>query len=240
VVEVSALMIEIGFIANGPGLMRRPIVRDIRHLRTSLARAGSIPRIELVYFIPGRLGKPDFDRFEMGWSQANNCPIVFIHVPAEVAKALEPMADIVQLGRHAIEFAQANAASQRGQPIDFDAVFGALEQALRHSGVGSGVEGAREPSPRTAAGHGPASADQALEIDLSVDDAAQLEEAFQLERLLDERLRGSGLGYVDGNEIGQAEFTILLYGPDIEALRGTVEPIVREKWVARAFSVRAP
>ncbi len=58
-------VIDLGIIANGPGLMRRPIVRDIRRLREVLRVPEVKPIIEFVYVIPGRLGRADFEGFEL-------------------------------------------------------------------------------------------------------------------------------------------------------------------------------
>lgn len=56
-----AKMIDLGSIAFGPELERRRIIPEIARLRGALMPELTPPTIEIVYFIPGSLGKADFD-----------------------------------------------------------------------------------------------------------------------------------------------------------------------------------
>ncbi len=48
-----------------------------------------------------------------------------------------------------------------------------------------------------------------------------------IEDQLSEALTREGTGELDGNEIGQGETTLFMYGPDAERLFRTVEPLLR-------------
>jgi len=46
------------------------------------------------------------------------------------------------------------------------------------------------------------------------------------------------VGYVDDNEIGQGEFTIFVYGPDLAPLQEFIESGARERWTSSRATLR--
>jgi hypothetical protein len=70
----------------------------------------------------------------------------------------------------------------------------------------------------------------AIEVTLVLDGSEDLDRAFALEAVLDEELRAAGLGYVDGNEVGDGEFVIFTYGPKLPELREAVKAAMRARW----------
>ena len=59
------------------------------------------------------------------------------------------------------------------------------------------------------------------------------DELFPLEDLLAKSLENTGLGEFDGNEVGQGETTLFLYGPDAEKLFEHIRPILMETPVCK-------
>lgn len=229
-------MIDLGIIAKGPGLMRRPIVRDIRRLREALRAADVETVIELVYVIPGRLGGADFDGFELARSRVGNRHhIIFVEVPSEAVKVAEPMMVIADLGRRAIEFAQASIPRSRASLIDFQEILRAFDDVAARI---IGTDYMPLPSPsETVAGWRSESRlrprseiDASIEISLPVPDRAALDGAFQLERSLQDALEGSGIGFVDGNEVGDGAFVIFIHGRSLPRLRRVVKSVLEDKW----------
>ena len=236
------MTIDLGFIAKGPGLMGRPIVRDIRRLREELRVADERPIIELVYVIPGRLGGADFDGFELARSQAaNRHHVVFIEVPPELAKSTAPMASLLELGRQAIAYARATIATSKGRSLDFEALLKLLDDVqrrltptMRDSSISSTEPTSSAPPPRRR----PSPEEPSIEVILAVADSSAIDAAFDTEEALHEGLKRSGVGYVDGNEVGQGEFTIFVYGPDLASLRRSTESVVRERWTRPGARLR--
>jgi hypothetical protein len=64
-----------------------------------------------------------------------------------------------------------------------------------------------------------------VEIHLPMGESAA-DEYFALEDTVTAALDASNLGYVDGNDIGQGEFTLFLIGPDGRALLEAVRPLL--------------
>lgn len=52
-------------------------------------------------------------------------------------------------------------------------------------------------------------------------------EVTQLENLLTQEIERQGLGEFDGDEWGQGELTLFMYGPDCERLFAGIEPVLR-------------
>jgi len=57
-----------------------------------------------------------------------------------------------------------------------------------------------------------------VRIHFPFEDAEDFERWNEIEGRLDLLLQGSGLGEHDGNEVGEGEYTIWLYGPDAASL----------------------
>lgn len=239
-------MIEIGIIAHGRRLMERPIGNAIHALLLELRQADERPIIELVYVIPGELGKADFEGFQLSRRRdGNRRPLVFIDVPADVAEAdpREPLGAVIDLARAALEFARSSLGGRPNAP-DFDGAAQRLERA-RDALLGTGIDGwlatkvesrpvlsnsGREPQPDTDAG---------VEVILSVNDQAAIDRAFQLEDALEIALVDAKTGYVDGNEIGQSTFRIFTYGPSLPALREAVIKLVSSHWSSANAEIRS-
>ena len=70
-----------------------------------------------------------------------------------------------------------------------------------------------------------------VEVQLLIgNDASALSDAYALEAAIREKLDTDRIGHVDGNEIGEGEFTIFVYGPHLEPLLSLIESIVRDYW----------
>ena len=65
-------------------------------------------------------------------------------------------------------------------------------------------------------------------LDAEFGDESTLEEMWPVEDRAIEALEASGLGYIDGNEIGASEYALYFYGADREAMWRLLEPIMRE------------
>ena len=65
-------------------------------------------------------------------------------------------------------------------------------------------------------------------LDAEFGDESTLEEMWPIEDRAIGALEASGLGYIDGNEIGASEYALYFYGTDREALWRLLEPIMRD------------
>jgi hypothetical protein len=61
-----------------------------------------------------------------------------------------------------------------------------------------------------------------------MDAGAFMDSTLDFEIAADELLRSSDLGYLDGNEIGQAEYSLYFYGPDSTSMWELIEPLTDE------------
>lgn len=237
-------MIDIGIIAKGRRLMHRPAANAIHRLLLELRQDQEQPTIELVYIIPGELGKADFEGFEFA-RRKDATPVVFIDVPANVAEAgpEEPVAAIIDLARSALEFARGSLAGRPDAP-DLDPAAKRLD-AAQEALLGKATDtrpgtkvGSRPVLPRAGREPQPDS-DAVVEVTLSVDDQAAIERAFRLEDALEIALTDSNAGYVDGNEIGGGTFRIFIYGPSPPLLRDTVTKLVSDHWSLTSAEIRS-
>ncbi len=222
-------IVDLGIIAKGPGLMRRPIAREIRRIRDAVWRDDGEPVLEFAFVLPGRLGRADFEGFELRRSEgARGHDIVFIEVPTELVQSRDPLAGLIVLLDGAVAFARAHGRNSSSQ---LDEILDRLKQVANPVG-GSILAGDRglsaaskTPPPGRVVVEEPR-----LEVSLPIPDEAALGEAFQFERLLDDSLKAAAAGHVDGNEAGDGEFVIFAYGPSIERLRAVVDDEIRRHW----------
>lgn len=230
------MMMDIGMIAYGGELERRPIFRDVYRLRNTLLSEGVTPAFEVVYLIPGSLGKADFEGFQVSRSRSKHGRVlVYVDVPSTVAESEEPMPALIDLARSALEYARARLP--RGSvSVDVDALLpnlDAAEQTLlgkrrRESILTSELRYAKPSAEGLSA---EADQDDAeVEIVLRTLDQASVDAAFALEDEIEKRLDSTKSGHVDGNEVGQGTFVIFANGPSLAALREAVESVVRERW----------
>jgi len=237
-------LIDIGSIAYGPELKRRPILRELERL-SQILRKSPDPRasIELAFVVPGSLGQADFRGFEMARRRGGErTTIVFIEVPRDVAESPAPLSALLELARQGLVVAASSSRGKSNSTIapDTDVLTDELQRASEALGVPPrsqappATDHAVEITSRTT--RGPEEA--GLEIEFEVPDSRAIDEAFELEQLLEDRLSAAQVGYVDGNEIGQGRFTIFTYGPRLDALREVVEPLVRERWRRAGVDLR--
>lgn len=226
-------MIELGIIAKGPGLMKKPIVRDIRRLREALEGEEN-PAIELAFIIPGRLGHADFDGFELGRRQGGDQrPIVFVAVPPDLANASDPLGALVDLSRQALEFGRPAQ-----DPSTADRARMALERAAAQLGVPSESPQKARDRDRFRTPNTGESAEMAIQVTLPLASVSDLDDAYQLEANLEKQLRERSLGYVDGNEVGEGSFIIFVYGPRSDTLPNAVEQLIRDTADGRGGEVK--
>jgi hypothetical protein len=57
-------------------------------------------------------------------------------------------------------------------------------------------------------------------------DSTEVLRGQELEVRLDESVRHAGVGLLDGNEIGEVEYVIFIYGSDASKLLATVKPVL--------------
>lgn len=224
-------MIELGIIGKGPEVRKKPVVKEIHRLRDVLSEMDRGPLIELAFVIPGRLGQPDFDGFELSRRRGPNAlDIVFVAVPPELANAQSPMAGLVQLGLQAIDYARSRSLLD---PSDFDELENELKRAAARFDFGvehQPRQHAQRPH-RTRRLEVSADPEIGVEVTLAIRDRATLDDAYRVETALEEHLRQAALGYVDGNEIGEGLFIVYVYGPPSAALPRAVEDVVKAHWV---------
>jgi len=81
---------------------------------------------------------------------------------------------------------------------------------------------------------------QAVIVHLQGNDieAAALSELEALEDLLEHEISRQGVGEYDGNEIGQGEAWLFMYGPDADRLFSAIEPILRRSPLASRALVK--
>lgn len=238
------MMIDVGSIAFGPEVERQPIIAEISRLREALMPDDGSPMIEVVYFIPGSLGHADFEQFEVRRSRSGNGRLlVHVAVPSDVAASDAPMPALIDLARSAIEFGTRHRSGRKSGASDVhdvDVLLASLTRAaLKVSDTGvADTERIRirpfEPTPHDQDHH---EAGVIIRLMLG-DNRTNLSAAFELEDRLGERLEATGIGYVDGNEVDLATFEIHAYGPEVQSLRGVVEPIVREHWIGKLATLR--
>jgi hypothetical protein len=61
---------------------------------------------------------------------------------------------------------------------------------------------------------------------------------WKLEDKLSDALETSGAGEFDGNEIGEDDATLFMYGPDAGRLFSVIEGTLRKSWLCRGARVR--
>ncbi|MES2209515.1 MAG: hypothetical protein V4515_04940 [Chloroflexota bacterium] len=229
------MMMDIGMIAYGGELERRPIFRDVYRLRNTLFSEGITLAIEVVYLVPGSLGKADFEGFQVSRSRSKHRQVlVYVDVPSTVAESEEPMPALIDLARSALEYARARLP--RGAvSVDVDALLpylDAAEQTLlgerRRESILTAEPRDAKPSPDDLSVKDQHSA--GVEIVLRTLDQASVDAAFALEDEIEKRLDSGEIGHVDGNEVGRGTIVIFAYGPSLAALREAVESVVRERW----------
>ena len=55
---------------------------------------------------------------------------------------------------------------------------------------------------------------------------SSLDPAFELEDALTEAIESANAGEFDGNDVGQGECTLYMYGPDADALFTAIKPVI--------------
>lgn len=240
-------MMDIGLIAYGRELERRPIFREVRRLRNALVTEGVPPAIEIVYIVPGSVGGADFEGFQKSRSRTGSRhPLVYVDVPSAVAESDDPMPALVDLVRMALEFARSSGAQERAskdmRALDFDDLFRSLDAAaslLEPGAARSPKLVARTARSRAALDESDDEDHAGVVVQLTVgDDPSAVSAAFQLEDELAQQLEATGAGYVDGNQVGQGTFEIFAYGRSLPALRDAVSAFVRDRWSAGGATVR--
>jgi hypothetical protein len=227
-------VIEIGIIAKGRRVLDRPVAKAIHRVLLAARERTVEPSIELVYVIPGELGKADFDGFDLSHrNDRTRRPIVFIDVPRDIADTTtgEPLSDVIELARDALAFARERLRT-RSNGLDFDAAqreLSEIQEGLLPEGLVKDHTSARAGG-RRASHRSQEDTAHSVEIALRVVDDNALDAAYALEERLDSELTNAGAGYVDGNEIGQGEYRIFTYGPSWTRLRDVVSGIVSEAW----------
>jgi hypothetical protein len=63
------------------------------------------------------------------------------------------------------------------------------------------------------------------------------ERVLEFEQQLEEAMLAAGVGEFDGNEFGDGECTLYMYGPDSEALFAAIAPVLRTSPLARGATV---
>jgi hypothetical protein len=247
-------------IAKGRRLMRLPVANAIHALLMTLRQEETSPEIELVFIIPGELGKADFDGFEVDRARAGRT-LIFIDVPRAVADAHldEPVQVVIDLARQALAYGRAALTGQPDSP-DFDAAERLLDgaasvmlgdsNARRYEPRESGIWGGGDPIDGAPIGPESGSLDSIqatgmtpsesnVTITLDTPDGGSLDDAFDFSAALEDRLERESAGYIDGNEVGQGQFTIYVYGPDVKSLRRCVNSVVDELSYRSRVTVRS-
>jgi hypothetical protein len=235
-------MIDIGSIAHGPELERRPVLQDANRLAQAL-RTSEPAAIELVFVIPGTVGGPDFSGFELRWRRSpRRVPIIFVEVSRDLAASDEPMSQLIDLAQAGLEFARTEVDPARtpDRNLDVDALLESLEQSAvallgahalaRHS--------AGSARPVSAMPRRPDDDRVAAEIHLPLGNRADaVDEAFMVEDALERLLEGRDIGYVDGNEVGTTDVVIYAFGTLLEPLRAAAVDAVRANWSRGGASI---
>jgi hypothetical protein len=63
-------------------------------------------------------------------------------------------------------------------------------------------------------------------VHLPAPEGSDLSPLFAIEDSLIEAIEASGAGEFDGNEIGQGQVTLYMYGPDADRLFAAIEPVL--------------
>jgi hypothetical protein len=207
-----AVMIYIGRVGYGPKLDRLPlssamdVVRDT--LREELGSANAGASIDIVLHIPGSLGAPDFDGVRTGLlSHRDRIVQAEVAVPRAIADSLDPTGPLLELVASAIV---AGAADLRSAGVDFDA--SAHARALDRTAERLGT-----PPPRglrlklgTIPRESPA-----VRVSVPVVDASS---TFQIEDALVALIEDAGIGWFEGNEVGEGEHVMYFASDDLAAL----------------------
>lgn len=228
-----APMIGIGSIEFGPEISRRPISGAIHRLNATLGGAASF--LDIVFVVPGKLGKADFEGYKVRRGSKGKPPVVFAEVPSDLASATDPLPGLIDLARRAVRRAApvlTTPTSPGRLGVDVEDLEAALDAAERSLGVRStGAPDTHEWTPVTVSRVGRADADRAgVQISLPVRDRGAMVEALDLETRIEQRLDSDSAGFIDGNEVGEGLFTIYAYGPIASVLRRSIEVTVREHW----------
>jgi hypothetical protein len=97
----------------------------------------------------------------------------------------------------------------------------------------------RAPQPAPAQTHGPEHA-LLVYLKLSNDEFGAEEEREAIHNMSDQMqaaINSASVGEFDGDEFGNGECTLFMYGPDADALMRTVEPILRNNPFTRGGRV---
>lgn len=228
-------MIDIGSIAYGPELERRPVMRGLESL-SQVLRLDPEPTawVELAYVVPGTMGRAEFEGFKVDRRRgAHKNLIVYIDVPTVVAESESPLPALIDLARMAIRFVRGGLGPSPGMIDQAEAakLQAELESAADKLGV-SARAGDVSP-PRPPAGMRMDGVPAGVHVLLSLRDRQDMLDAFELEAAIEQHLAAAGTGYVDGNEVGDDQFTIFAYGPDGAKLSELVTSTIRGRWNRR-------
>ncbi len=232
------MIIDIGSIAYGPELEKKPIMRDLERLSRALRVGTDQPLIDLTFVVPGSLGGADFSGYQV--SRRGGRTIVFIEVPHEVAGAPDPLPRLVSLARGGINLA-ASSMRPKSQLVlkqgEAEVLLAELERAAAQLGLSPS---AGQSPALVAALAEPAAAtlESTVIVTLPISNDSTFDEAFALEDALQERLEQEGVGYVDGNEVGDGEVRLFCVGTDADLVRAVVAATVRSRWRYPGVTVR--
>ena len=221
-------IVDLGIIAKGPGLMRRPIAENSDAFAMRSGETTESPCLSSPLCFQADWAARILKVLNCVDQKARVDTIVFIEVPTELVQSRDPLAGLIVLLDGAVAFARAHGRNSSSQ---LDEILDRLKQVANPVG-GSILAGDRglsaaskTPPPGRVVVEEPR-----LEVSLPIPDEAALGEAFQFERLLDDSLKAAAAGHVDGNEAGDGEFVIFAYGPSIERLRAVVDDEIRRHW----------
>jgi hypothetical protein len=245
-------VIETGVVEYGPEVRGLPATRAIRRLRSLLREhsdAGSPSRVEIVYVIPGSLGRADFRGVMPGHASKRDRKVqVLVAVPEELVHADAPEAALVKLTRQAVARG-ADQAKKLGIPLNSSEAMRVVDQAaaalsrlgpanagpqLDDEVDGLVAEAERElglsPAPANDASSRPAphgQDDHNIEVHLPISNGVDLDSYFELEEQVRAIVAEEGDGRVEGNEVGDRDFVIFLSGQNPRGLAERLRQIVR-------------
>ncbi len=221
-------MIDLGLIGRGREISRRAITRDYLVLRNALA-TGSAVQVEVVYIVPGSLGRADFRGFQLATRRgAGGRVIVYVDVPDEIAHSESPMGGLVDLARSAIEYLRVGGSKRTRASIDIRSCIEELDR-VAHALLGRPSRGMAKIQARHDAPEDEFD-EVAAVIVLPVSDQADLDAAFDLEAIISKQLEEERAGYVDGNQVGTSKFEIFVNGRQDGTLEATIESVLRRHW----------
>jgi hypothetical protein len=162
--------------------------------------------IGLVFDIEGSLNAPDYTGLKVGRVDRKERSIqVWLAIAATVSERPHIAAELMDFAEAAMLLAGERLAAATIE-VDEDAVADAIGNARLALGL------SHRPDSRLSVddvSEAVSTADLAIEVQLPLP-ADHLLALFTLEETLDGRLRGEGIGRVDGNEVGLGTFTMYL------------------------------